>query len=63
MLRIAKRSSISKRKAAIIRISGIILSLLLMSIFLMTMSLNPIKVYHAMIMGCFGSFYRFRETI
>lgn len=63
MLRIAKRPSISKRKAALIRISGIFLSLVLMSIFLMTMSLNPFKVYQAMIMGCFGSFYRFRETI
>ncbi len=63
MLRIAKRSDISKRKAAFIRISGIFLSLVLMSIFLMTMSLNPLKVYHAMIMGCFGSAYRLRQTI
>lgn len=54
MLRIAKRSDISKRKAAFIRISGIFLSLVLMSIFLMTMSLNPLKVYHAMIMGVLG---------
>ncbi len=63
MLRIAKRSSISKRKAALVRISGIFLSLVLMSIFLMSMSLNPFQVYKAMIMGCFGSMYRFRETI
>jgi len=63
MLRIAKRSSISKRRAALIRVSGIFWSLVLMSIFLLTMGLNPFEVYHAMIMGCFGSFYRIRETI
>jgi simple sugar transport system permease protein len=63
MLRIAKRSSISKRKATFIRVFGIFLSLVLMSIFLLTMNLNPLKVYQAMIAGCFGSFYRFKETI
>lgn len=63
MLRIAKRESISKRKATFVRLSGIFLSLVLMSVFLLTMGLNPFKVYHAMIMGCFGSFYRFKETI
>ncbi len=63
MLRIAKRPSISKHKATAIRISGILLSLVLMSIFLMTMDLNPFEVYKAMISGCFGSYYRFKETI
>lgn len=39
------------------------MSLAVMSIFLLMMDLNPISVYQAMIMGCFGSFYRFKETI
>jgi len=63
MLRIAKRQSISKRKSAFIRISGILSALVLMSFFLLAMGLNPFKVYGAMIAGCFGSFYRFRQTI
>jgi len=63
MFRIAKRQSISKRKAALIRVIGILLSLVLMSVFLLTMKLNPLQVYKAMIVGCFGSLYRVRETV
>lgn len=63
MIRLAKRSDISNKKSMQIRIAAIILALLVVSIFLAILRLNPIVVYETMIKGAFGSPYNIRQTV
>ena len=63
MIRFVKRSDISNKKSMQIRIIAIILALLVVSIFLAILSLNPAMVYTTMIKGAFGSPYNIRQTI
>jgi len=63
MFRISKRSEMKKRNQSIIRILSIFFSLIVMSGWIALIGHNPIDVYVAMLDGCFGSVYRFKETL
>ena len=63
MVKLIKRADISKKKASIIRLFAIFLSLLVTAIFLLLIKHNPINVYISMIEGSFGSAYRIKATI
>lgn len=63
MLRIVKRSEISKAQSIKIKTIAIILALLVVGIFILSLGLNPLKVYSSMIKGAFGSDYKIRQTI
>jgi simple sugar transport system permease protein len=63
MIRFIKKSEVSRRESLMIRISAILLALLVCSLFIMFLSLNPFDVYRAMIKGAFGSVYKTRTTI
>ena len=63
MIRISKRPELPSYMQWIIRAGSIVVALLIISIFLLTLGHNPIKVFSAMISGCFGTFFRFRKTI
>lgn len=62
-VRIAQIGGMSKKTEAAIRIGSIFAALIVTSIFILFIKLNPIKVYTTMIEGCFGSTYRTQETI
>jgi len=63
MIRISKRQGLPSHKQWLIRGTGILLALLVMSVFILALGHNPLAVYSAMVMGCFGTYYRFRETV
>lgn len=63
MLRIAKRSEISKKTSISIRAAAIILAFLAGAIFISILDFNPLSVYASMIKGAFGSSYSIKETI
>ncbi len=63
MFRISKRSDMKKTHQAAIRIMAILISLIAMAGWIVAIGHNPIMVYKAMIDGCFGSGYRFIETL
>ncbi len=63
MIRIAKRSEISKNRSVMTRIAAIIMALMLSALFIVFLGHNPLKVYLSMLEGSFGSLYRFKETI
>ena len=63
MFRISKRSEMKKRNQSIIRVLSIVFSLIVMSGWIALIGHNPIEVYVAMLDGCFGSLYRFKETL
>lgn len=63
MIQLAKRSDISNKKSMQIRIAAIVLALLVVSIFLIVLKLNPAMVYGTMLQGSFGSPYNIRQTI
>lgn len=63
MLRMAKRSNVSKTNAIAIRFIAVILALFTSSIFIGLLGHSPIQVYSSMIDGAFGSKYRVVETI
>ncbi|WP_010236223.1 ABC transporter permease [Clostridium arbusti] len=63
MIRLVKRSDISNRKSMQIRIAAIVLALIVVSVFLAILKLNPAMVYTTMIQGAFGSPYNVRQTI
>lgn len=62
-VRIAKSNETTRAKDAIVRVTSIIAALMVTSIFIAILGLNPLQVYKAMLEGCFGSSYRFEETI
>ncbi len=63
MLRMTKRSGISKSKSILIRILAVILALVTSSIFISLMGHSPLKVYSSMIEGAFGTKFRILETL
>lgn len=63
MIRMAKRTSMSKKRAALIRTLAILLALLVSAIFILTLGHNPISVYMSMLSGAFGNAYRAKDTI
>ena len=63
MIRIAKRSEVSKNRNVLTRIAAIIMALMLSALFIVFLGHDPLKVYLSMIEGSFGSVYRFKETI
>jgi len=63
MIRIAKRSEVSKNRNVLTRIAAIIMALMLSALFIVFLGHDPLKVYLSMLEGSFGSVYRFKETI
>src|SRR3712207_3670886 len=63
MLKIVKKSEISRSESIRIRILAIILALVLVGIFISVLGLNPINVYSSMIKGSIGSEYKIKQTI
>ena len=64
LMRIAKRTDISKQKAFIIRIIAIILSLVICGVFIYLLTnTNPLKVYRSMIDGAIGTQRRIWNTL
>ncbi len=63
MLRMTKRSGISKSKSILIRVLAVILALVTSSIFISLMGHSPLKVYSSMIEGAFGTKFRIIETL
>jgi len=57
------RSDCSKREAAIIRSSAIVLSLVAAGVFILIIGHNPLAVYWSMLDGAFGTAYRITETM
>ena len=63
MVKLIKRSEISKRENVTIRILSILIALVASGIFLGAMGYNPLEVIFSLGKGAFGSAYRIRETI
>lgn len=63
MLKISKRSEISKLENLTIRLLAIFLALAVSAVLIITLGLNPLEVYAALLKGAFGTFYRFKETV
>jgi len=63
MIQIVKRSNISKTDNFKIKCFAILLSLLVLGMFLLVISLNPIDVYVGLIKGSFGSSYSIQQTL
>jgi len=63
MMRMVKRTSISKNKAIFIRVTAILLALIVAALFILLLGHNPLKVYSSMIVGSFGSAYRIKDTL
>lgn len=62
-IRAIKKSEPGRVKAASIRIGAIILALIVSSLFILILKLNPVDVYVKMVQGAFGTAYRTKETI
>jgi simple sugar transport system permease protein len=58
-----KRTDMTSRKAAIIRIVSIISAFLFTSVFISALGHSPINVYFSMVEGAFGSAHRIRDTL
>ena len=63
MLRMIKKSEVTKAESLIIRLVAIVLALLTSALFIIALNLEPLEVYKAMIKGAFGTAYRIRETV
>ena len=63
MIRIAKRSDVSKRRNIAARSAAVLLALALSALFIVFLGHDPIKVYISMLEGSFGSLYRVKETV
>jgi simple sugar transport system permease protein len=57
-----KRTDMTSRKAAVIRIVSIISAFLFTSVFISALGHSPINVYFSMVEGAFGSAHRIRDT-
>jgi len=62
-MRMIKRTDMTSRKAAIIRIVSIISAFLFTSVFISALGHSPINVYFSMVEGAFGSAHRIRDTL
>lgn len=63
LVRVVKKTNITRTKATSIKFAAIIFALLTSTLFILFLGHNPIKVYISMLDGSFGSLYRFKETI
>lgn len=63
MFRVIKRTDLTNAKAVQFRLIAVILALLTSAAFILILGHSPLEVYSSMLKGCFGSMYRFRETI
>lgn len=63
MLRIVKRSGLTKKQELLFRAIAIFSALCAAGIFILALGHNPLDVYVSMLKGAFGTLYRFRETI
>ena len=63
MLRIAKRTGLTRRQTITYRIIAVFGALFASGIFILILGHNPFAVYASMLEGAFGTLYRFRETI
>lgn len=63
MIRFVKKSEVSRKESILIRAAAILLALLVLSIFIIFIKLNPVEVYKSMIEGSLGSSYYVKETI
>ncbi|PKM66188.1 MAG: ABC transporter permease [Firmicutes bacterium HGW-Firmicutes-2] len=61
-MRMIKRTDMTGKKAAIIRIVSIIAAFLFTSVFISALGHSPINVYFSMVEGAFGSAHRIRDT-
>lgn len=61
-MRMIKRTDMTSRKAAVIRIVSIISAFLFTSVFISALGHSPINVYFSMVEGAFGSAHRIRDT-
>ena len=62
-VRLVKRAEIDNKKSMQIRILAVIMALVIVSILLLFLKLNPLRVYGAMLKGAFGSAYSIRQTV
>lgn len=63
MFRIIKRTDLTQSRAAVFRITAVLLALLTSGVFIRLMGHSPLAVYKSMLDGAFGSAYRCKETI
>lgn len=63
MVRIVKRTDLTKRQSVMFRLLAILGALLAAGIFILFLGFNPFRVYLSMLDGSFGSLYRFKESI
>ncbi len=63
MLRIAKRTGLTRNQTILYRIIAVFAALFASGIFILILGHNPFAVYASMLEGAFGTLYRFKETI
>lgn len=63
LVRIAKRTGLSRSKAAGYRFMAVVMALIASGIFISLLGHNPLEVYISMINGAFGTAHRIKETI
>lgn len=63
MLRIAKRTGLTRRQTIVYRCIAVLGALFASGLFILALGHNPLDVYWAMLKGAFGTRYRFEETI
>lgn len=63
LLKITKRSNLTKRQEYLIRALAIVLALFCTALILLAFGLNPIRVYYAIVKGSLGTQLRIKQTI
>ena len=63
LLKITKRSNLTKRQEYLIRALAIVLALFCTALILLSFGLNPIRVYYAIVEGSLGTQLRIKQTI
>lgn len=63
MMTMTKRTDMSSAKAALIRGSGLLLSLVAAAGLFLALGYNPLEVFASMLKGSIGSSYNFKETV
>ena len=63
LVRLVKRTEVDNKKSMQIRVLAVVLALVIVSLLLLFLKLNPLSVYGTMLKGAFGSAYGIRQTI
>ncbi len=63
MIKVTKRENLPMKKAVLIRVVAILLSLVFAGLVMMVFRLNPIQIYMEMINGSIGTEMRIKQTI